>query len=120
MSKWPLWVMMLTSSFSLMFLNIERYISIVYPIFHHTKITRKNVLMFFANSLVFGFTRRMFGCFKFCFSRWSLWCRPNFIPLERKSCYIDTLHNTSFFRACLSGNDTLWTHDCTPKKKCEI
>ena len=46
MSKWPLWVMMLTSSFSLMFLNIERYISIVYPIFHHTKITRKNVLMF--------------------------------------------------------------------------
>ena len=46
MSKWPLWVMMLTSSFSLMFLNIERYISIVYPIFHHTKITRNKVLMF--------------------------------------------------------------------------
>ena len=28
-----------------MFLNIERYISIVYPIFHHTKVTRKMILM---------------------------------------------------------------------------
>ena len=46
MSKWPLWFLLFTSSFSLMFLNIERYISIVYPIFHHTKITRNKVLMF--------------------------------------------------------------------------
>ena len=45
MGKWPLWFMMLTSSFSLMFINIERYISIVYPIFHHTKVTRKKVIM---------------------------------------------------------------------------
>ena len=45
MGKWPLWFMMLTSSFSLMFINLERYISIVYPIFHHTKVTRKKVLM---------------------------------------------------------------------------
>ena len=45
MGKWPLWFMMLTSSFSLMFINIERYISIVYPIFHHIKVTRKRVLM---------------------------------------------------------------------------
>ena len=28
-----------------MFLNIERYISIVYPIFHHTKVTRRMILM---------------------------------------------------------------------------
>ena len=46
MSKWPLWFLLFTSSFSLMFLNIERYISIVYPIFHHTNITRKKVLRF--------------------------------------------------------------------------
>ena len=42
--KWPLWVMMDISSFGLMFLNVERYISIVYPIFHHTKVTRKKVV----------------------------------------------------------------------------
>ena len=29
MNKWPLWLLIFTSSFSLMFLNIERYISIV-------------------------------------------------------------------------------------------
>ena len=45
MGKWPLWLPIFTSSFSLMFLNIERYISIVYPIFHHTKVTRKKVLL---------------------------------------------------------------------------
>ena len=45
MSRWPLWFLVKTSSFSLMFLNIERYISIVYPIFHHTKVTRKIILM---------------------------------------------------------------------------
>ena len=43
--KWPLWVLMFISSFSLMFLNIERYISIVYPMYHHTNVTRKKVLM---------------------------------------------------------------------------
>ena len=45
MSRWPLWFLVFTSSFSLMFLNIERYISIVYPIFHHTAVTRKIILM---------------------------------------------------------------------------
>ena len=44
MSKWPLWFLLFTSSFSLMFLNIERYISIVYPVFHHTTVTRKIIL----------------------------------------------------------------------------
>ena len=43
--KWPLWVLMFTSSYSLMFLNVERYISIVFPIYHHTNVTRKKVLM---------------------------------------------------------------------------
>ena len=37
--------MLNVSSISLMFLNIERYISIVYPIYHRTKVTRKKVLM---------------------------------------------------------------------------
>ena len=45
MGKWPLWVMLNVSSVSLMFLNIERYISIIYPIYHRTKTTRKKVLM---------------------------------------------------------------------------
>ena len=44
MGKWPLWLPIFTSSFSLMFLNIERYISIVYPNFHHTQVTLKKVL----------------------------------------------------------------------------
>ena len=44
MGKWPLWVMMDVSSFSLVFLNIERYICIVFPSYHHTKVTRKKVL----------------------------------------------------------------------------
>ena len=43
--KWPLWVMMVVSSFCLMFLNIERYVSIIYPIYHHTKVTRKKIQM---------------------------------------------------------------------------
>ena len=80
MGKWPLWFMMLTSSFSLMFINIERYISIVYPIFHHTKVTRKKVIMLLPIVWVFGFARRMSGCFKFCICRWSLWCWSNILP----------------------------------------
>ena len=42
-NKFPLWAMMAASSFSLLFLNIERYISIVFPIYHHTKVTRKKL-----------------------------------------------------------------------------
>ena len=45
MAKWPLWVMMNISSFSLVFMNIERYISIVFPIYHHVNVTRKKVLL---------------------------------------------------------------------------
>ena len=53
MGKWPLWVMMGISSFNLIFLNIERYISIVHPIYHHTKITRKKVLKLLPVTWVF-------------------------------------------------------------------
>ena len=37
--------MIYISSFSLVYLNIERYISITYPIYHHTKVTRRKVVM---------------------------------------------------------------------------
>ncbi len=54
-SKWPLWTLMMTSSFSLIFLNVERYVSIVFPIFHHTKVTRRKILMLLPIVWVLGF-----------------------------------------------------------------
>ena len=54
MGKWPLWLMMEVSSFSLIFLNIERYISIVFPIYYHTRVTRKKVLMFLPITWILG------------------------------------------------------------------
>ena len=61
MGKWPLWVMMGISSFNLIFLNIERYISIVHPIYHHTKITRKKVLKLLP--VIWIFTLIEISCF---------------------------------------------------------
>ena len=61
MGKWPLWVMMSVSSYNLVFLNIERYISIVHPIYHHTKITRKKVLIFLP--VIWIFTLLEISCF---------------------------------------------------------
>ena len=54
MGKLPLWLMMEVSSFSLIFLNIERYISIVFPIYHHTNVTRKKVLVFLPITWILG------------------------------------------------------------------
>ena len=34
----------MVSAFSLLFLNLERYLSIIFPIFHHTKISRSRVV----------------------------------------------------------------------------
>ena len=48
------WTLMNISSFSLLFLNIERYISIVFPIYHHTNVTRRKVLMFLPIVWVLG------------------------------------------------------------------
>ena len=42
--KLPVWSLMLISSFGLMFLNIERYISIVHPLYHHANVTRKKIV----------------------------------------------------------------------------
>ena len=60
--KWPFWLMSLVSSFSLIFLNIERYISIAFPIFHHTKVTRKKVLSFLPIVWVLGLLEQSFTC----------------------------------------------------------
>ena len=48
------WTLMNISSFSLLFLNIERYISIVFPIYHHTNVTRRKILMFLPIVWVLG------------------------------------------------------------------
>ena len=63
--KWPLWVMIDVSSFSLVFLNIERYISIVHPIYHHTKITRKKVLTLLPIVWLLGLLEQCFLCSSF-------------------------------------------------------
>ena len=59
-AKMPLWLMMDISSFSLVFLNIERYISIVHPIYHHTKVTRKKVLMLLPIVWFLGLVEQLF------------------------------------------------------------
>ena len=64
-NKFPLWSMMDVSSFSLMFLNIERYISIVFPIYHHTKVTRKKVVMFLPIVWILGIAEGAFACSAF-------------------------------------------------------
>ena len=64
-NKFPLWAMMDVSSFSLMFLNIERYISIVFPIYHHTKVTRKKVVMFLPIVWILGIAEVAFACSAF-------------------------------------------------------
>ena len=64
-SKWPLWVMIDVSSFSLVFLNIERYISIVNPIYHHIKITRKKVLTLLPIVWFLGLLEQCFLCSSF-------------------------------------------------------
>ena len=58
MAKWPLWVMMNISSFSLVFMNIERYISIVFPIYHHVNVTRKKVLLLLPIMWLFGISEQ--------------------------------------------------------------
>ena len=66
MTKFPLWLMMDVSSFSLIFINIERYISIVFPIHHHTKVTRKRVLIFLPITWILGILEQTWICS--CFS----------------------------------------------------
>ena len=44
LSDLPLWSFMISSSYTLILLTVERYIAIVYPIFHHTSFKRTTVL----------------------------------------------------------------------------
>ena len=62
MCKLHLWLMMNVSSFSLIFLNIERYISILFPIYHHTNITRKKVLMLLPITWILGILEQIWAC----------------------------------------------------------
>ena len=64
-NKFDLWAMMDVSSFSLMFLNIERYISIVFPIYHHTNVTRKKVVMLLPIVWILGIGEGAFACSAF-------------------------------------------------------
>ena len=61
-NKFPLWGMMNVSSFSLIFINIERYISIVFPIYHHTKVTRKKVIMYLPIVWILGILEVAWVC----------------------------------------------------------
>ena len=54
--------MMNVSSFSLIFLNIERYISIVFPMYHHTNVTRKKVVMFLPIVWILGILEVAWVC----------------------------------------------------------
>ena len=65
MCKLPLWLMMEVSSFSLILLNIERYISIVFPIYHHTNVTRKKVLMLLPITWILGISEQTQHCSTF-------------------------------------------------------
>ena len=62
MCKLPLWLMMEVSSFSLIFINIERYISIVFPIYHHTNVSRKKVLMILPIVWILGIVEQTWVC----------------------------------------------------------
>ena len=75
--KLPLWLMIDVSSFNLMFLNIEIYISIVFPIYHHTKVTRKKVLLFLPIVWIFGALEQGWVCSGFFCRKWkpALWIR---------------------------------------------
>ena len=44
LNELPLWSLMVSSSYSLIAVTIERYIGIVHPIFHHTSFSKTNVI----------------------------------------------------------------------------
>ena len=65
MCKLPLWLLMDVSSFSLIFLTIERYISIVFPIYYHTNVTRKKVLLLLPIAWIMGLLEQCWVCSTF-------------------------------------------------------
>ena len=53
-SRLPLWCLMLSSTWNLVFVNIKRLLSVKFPIFHKTRITRRHVYGIVANLLLLG------------------------------------------------------------------
>ena len=45
LNELPMWSLMVSSSYSLIAVTIERYIGIVHPIFHHTSFSKTNVIL---------------------------------------------------------------------------
>ena len=120
MGKWPLWLPIFTSSFNLMFLNIERYISIVYPIFHHTKVTRKKVLLCLPIVWVLGL-------FEVCLIGSGIVSVNGACDRGQGSHHLanilvnhELLYCTSFLLTSVTGTNSLWTHDNSSEEKCEI
>ena len=61
LTKFPLWVLIDISSLALVFLNIERYISIAFPVYHHTNVTRKNVIKLLSIPWILDLLEQGFG-----------------------------------------------------------
>jgi len=45
LDEFPLWSLMLSSSYNLMALTVERYVGIVFPLFHHTFLSKTKILV---------------------------------------------------------------------------
>lgn len=54
LTKMPLWGMMVTSTYNLAALTLERYAAIVYPIWHKNNFTKKKAYLLMALSWIFG------------------------------------------------------------------
>ena len=53
-SKLILWSLMLSSAYNLLCINMERYLSIVFPIFHKTPLTKRHIYIAMALIWLFG------------------------------------------------------------------
>ncbi|KAI0212288.1 hypothetical protein LSAT2_002765, partial [Lamellibrachia satsuma] len=49
-SDLPLWGFLISSSYSLIMLTVERYVAVVHPIFHHNSVSKRTVLIMAAAS----------------------------------------------------------------------
>ena len=54
LSDLPLWTSVISSSYALIVLTVERYVAIVHPIFHHNAFSRKKVFLMGASSWIPG------------------------------------------------------------------
>ncbi|KAI0211258.1 Somatostatin receptor type 2 [Lamellibrachia satsuma] len=54
LSDLPLWSFLISSSYSLIMLTVERYVAVVHPIFHHNSVSKRTVLIMAAASWFAG------------------------------------------------------------------